>query len=230
MMTYLKRFAAGAFCGTLFVTMAMAATEQSKKATNMLFEGKHISAIAAGTELTYQFKRAPSDEKALGQGFTDVIKVKIESEAEPGKKNVVVSMFSGERARDPNHLPGMDGNPMLLVFLDTALGHFQQLAGGDRTYLKNKFSRSIGDTSTLTPVKIDYKGAEVDGFKVTIVPYAEDPERSKMRGFEGSIFTIVLSDAVPGKFVEMTSNFTNTQKGAPTLVETMTLDGVGEVK
>lgn len=230
MTNYLKRSCAAVLCGALFATAALAATDESKKATNLLFDGKHIAAIAPGTELIYKFERLPSDEKALGAGYTDTIKVTVESDAAPGKKNVVVNMFSGERARDPNRLPGMDGNPMLLVFLETALGHFQQLAGGDRTYLKNMFSRRIGDSSTLTPVKLDYKGQEVEGVKVTVTPYAEDGARSKMRGYEGSVFTIVLSEAVPGKFAQMVSDYKNSLKGGPSLVEKMTLEGVGEVK
>lgn len=230
MTNYLKRSIAVAVCGAVFATAALAATEDSKKATSMLFEGKHIANMQVGTELLYNFVSKPSDEKALGKGYSDTIKVKVESDAAPGKKNVVVNMFSGERARDPNRLPGMDGNPMLLVFLETALGHYQQLAGGDRTYLKNMFSRRIGDSSTLTPVKLKYKGTEVDGTKVTVTPYADDAARSKMRGYEGSVFTIVLSDAVPGQFAQMISDYKNERKDAPTLVETMTLDGVGEVK
>lgn len=230
MTNYLKRSIAAAVCGAVFATAALAATEDSKKATAMLFEGKHIADMQVGTELLYNFVSKPSDEKTLGKGYSDTITVKVESDAAPGKKNVVVNMFSGERARDPNRLPGMDGNPMLLVFLETALGHFQQLAGGDRTYLKNMFSRRIGDSSTLTPVKLNYKGKEVDGMKVTVTPYADDAARSKMRGYESSVFTIVLSDAVPGQFAQMVSDYKNELKDAPTLVETMTLDGVGEVK
>jgi hypothetical protein len=230
MKTYLSRSVVIALIGAMLSTAALAATEESKKATNLLFEGKHIANVAPGTELVYKFERLPSNEKVLGPGFTDTITVKVESDAAPGKKNVVVNMFTGDRAHDPNHLTDMDGNPMLLVFLETALGHFQLLAGGDRGYLKSQFTHGIGDTSTLAPVKISYKGAEVDGYKVTVIPFVADPAKARMHGFEGSVFTLVLSDKIPGKFAQMVSDYKNSQTGGPELVEKMTLEGVGDVK
>lgn len=226
----LLSLATGAVMAVTLVVSAEAADGDPKKATDMLFETPHISAIPAGTELLYKFERKPSDEKVLGAGFVDDIKLKIESDATAGKKNVVVNVYSGERAREPNRITDMDGNPMLVVYLDTALGHFQQLAGGDRAYLKNKFSKSFVEASKIEPVKISYKGADVDGFRISVSPYANDPSRAKMRGYEGSVFTLVLSDKVPGHFVQMTSNYTNAQKDAPFLIEKTTLDGVGGVK
>jgi hypothetical protein len=230
MLKSLMSAAAGTVLAALLVTGAQAAAEEPKKATDMLFQDKHIANIAPGTELLYKFERKPSDEKVMGPGYTDEIKVKIEGEGAPGKKNVLVTVYTGERARDPNHITDMDGNPMLIVYLDTAVGHFQQLTGGDRGYLKNRFSKSLGSEAKAVPVKIDYKGAQVDGYKVTVAPYADDPARAKMRGFETSEFSIVLSEKIPGQFAQMTSHYVNTAKDAPMLDEKTTLDGVGEIK
>ncbi len=222
--------ATGTVLAAMLATAAHAAADEAKKATDMLFETKHIADVAAGTELLYKFERKPSDEKVMGPGYTDEIKLKIEGDGAPGKKNVVVSVYTGERAREPNHITDMDGNPMLIVYLDTAVGHFQQLTGGDRGYLKNRFSKSLGAEAKAVPVKIDYKGAQVDGFKVTVSPYTDDPARAKMRGYETSEFSIVISAKIPGQFAQMTSHYTNTAKDAPSLDEKTTLDGVGEVK
>lgn len=226
----LLSIAAGTVLAVAAATSAGAADGDAKKATDMLFEAKHIVNIAAGTELLYKFERKPSNEKLLGPGYVDDIKVKVESDGVQGKKNVLVEMYSGERKRDPNRITDMDGNPMLIIYLDNALGHFQQLAGGDRAYLKNRFSKGLGEKSTLAPVKISYKGADVDGYRISVSPFADDPSRAKMRGYEGAAFTIVVSDKIPGQFVQMTSNYTNSQKDAPNLVETTTLDGVGAIK
>lgn len=222
--------AAGAVMAVAMISSAQAADGDAKKAVDMLFEAKHIVGVQAGTELVYKFERKPSNEKIMGPGYVDDIKVKVESDGVQGKKNVLVEMFSGERKRDPNRITDMDGNPMLIIYLDNALGHFQQLAGGDRAYLKNRFSKSLGEKSTLAPVKISYKGADVDGYKISVTPFADDPSRAKMRGFEGADFSIVISDKIPGQFVQMTSNYNNSQKDAPTLLETTTLDGVGAIK
>ncbi|MBK9077857.1 MAG: hypothetical protein IPL91_01365 [Hyphomicrobium sp.] len=222
--------AAAAFLAASLVTTAAAATEDSKKATALLFETPHLASVPAGTKFVYTDERVPSNEKLLGKGFTDEITVDVESDAAAGKKNVVVHLYTGERARDPQRITEMDGNPMLVVFLDNAVGRFQQFAGGDRAYLKHKFSKSIGDESTLTPVKISYNGSEVDGYRVQVKPFENDPARAKMRGFEVAEFSIVISEKIPGFFAKMVANYANTQKDSPTLVDTMTLKGVGDVK
>lgn len=221
--------AAGAIALVLAFGAPAAADDKTPTAVDILFEAKHIATIAAGTELVYKFERKPSDEKLLGLAFTDVIKVKIEADGAPGKKNVVVNLYTGDRARDPYPVTDMDGNPMLIVYLDNAVGHFKELAGGDRSYLKNTFSKSLGDKAKVEPVKISYKGQDVDGYRVSVTPFINDAAKSKMRGFEGAEFSIVLSDKIPGHFAKMVSKFMNST-GGPTLDEFTTFEGVGEVK
>ncbi len=209
---------------------AAGAAGETPKPTEILFERPHIASVPAGTELVYKFERKPSNPQVLGEGFTDDIKVKIESDGAPGKKNVLVQMYSGDRARDPQRITDMDGNPMLIVYLDNAVSHFRLLAGGDSAYLKGMFSKYLGDGATIAPVTIVYKGQPVDGYRVTATPYVNDPAKGKMNGFEGATFTIALSDKIPGYFAKMVSEYTNTDKNSPTLEETTTLEGVGDVK
>lgn len=206
------------------------AAGETPKPADILFERPHIASIAPGTELVYKFERKPSNEKVLGAGFTDDITVKIESDGAPGKKNVLVQIYSGDRAREPQRITDMDGNPMLIVYLDSAVAHFRELAGGDSAYLKGTFSKYLGNGAKIDPVTITYKGQTVDGYRVTATPYVNDPAKSKMNGFEGATFTIALSDKIPGYFAQMVSTYVNTDKNTPTLEETTTLDGVGGVK
>jgi len=209
---------------------AAAGASDLPKPTDLLFNRPHISNIAAGTVLNYKFIRKPSNEQTLGAGFTDDINVTIESDATEGKKNVLVQMYTGERARDPQRITGMDGNPMMVVCLDSAVAHFRQVAGGDSAYLKNTFSRYLAERATIAPVKISYKGAEVDGYEITATPYADDPAKSKMGGFENATFKIALSEKIPGYLARVIADINNTDKAAPTLLETTTLEGVGDVK
>ncbi len=65
---------------------AASAAGETPKPTEILFGRPHIASVAPGTELVYKFERKPSDPKVLGEGFTDDIKVKVESDGAPGKK------------------------------------------------------------------------------------------------------------------------------------------------
>lgn len=224
------KFSTAVLALAVLLAPAAAIALDAPKPVDMLFNSPHISNVAAGTVLDYKFVRKPSNEQLLGAGFSDDITVTVESDASPGKKNVLVRMYTGERAREPQRITGMDGNPMMIVCLDNAVAHFRELAGGDSAYLKNTFSRYLATDATIAPVKVLYKGAEVDGYQITATPYANDAAKSKMGGFENATFTIVLSDKIPGYLAQMVSNFSNTDKVAPTLLETTTLDGVGGVK
>lgn len=206
------------------------AAESVPSAKDVLFNRAHIAEVAPGTVLDYKFVRKPSDEKMLGAGFSDDIKVTVEGDGAPGKKNVRVDVYSGDRAREPQRITDMDGNPVLVVFLDNAVAHFRQLAGGDGAYLKNMFSQYLGTGATVAPVKISYKGQDVDGYQIKAMPYEKDPAKTRMNGYENAVFTIALSDKIPGYFAEMVSTFKSTDATAPSLIETTTLDGVGEVK
>jgi hypothetical protein len=229
-MPFMPRFHFAALASLALSVPAAAMAEDMPKPADILFNRPHIASVAAGTVLDYKFVRKPSNEKALGPGFSDDITVKIDSDAAAGKKNVVVQIYSGDRAREPQRITGMDGNPLLIVYLDGAVSHFRQLAGGDSAYLKGMFSRYLASGATVAPVKILYKGQEVSGYQVTATPFANDPARAKMKGFEGATFKIALSDKIPGYLAQMVSNYTSTDKTAPSLVETTTLEGVGEVK
>ena len=224
------KFPFAALAALALLVPAAAGAEDMPKPVDILFNSPHIASVAAGTVLDYKFVRKPSKEKLLGAGFTDDIKVTVESDADAGKKNVVVQMYTGDRARDPQRITGMDGNPMMVVCLDNAVSHFRELAGGDSAYLKNTFSRYLATEATIAPVKISYKGQEVDGYQITATPYANDRAKSKMGGFENATFKLALSDKIPGYLAQMTSDYSNTDKAAPTLLESTTLEGVGGVK
>lgn len=223
--------AAGLIAASMaFSAPAMAAPDKENSASDLLFETKHIVNLPAGTELVYRFERKPSDESRLGAGYADDITVKIESDADNNKKNVRLQIYTGNRARDPHRITDMDGNPILIVYLDNAVAHFRQVAGGDRAYLKNMFSSKIASAAEVSPVKIKFNGEIVDGKKVTVSPYKNDPSRAKMRGYEGATFSLVVSDDVPGFFAQMTSTIHNANKEGPHLDEITTLKGVEEVK
>jgi hypothetical protein len=197
---------------------------------DILFERKHLSNVEAGKDLVYKFERTVSQAELLGQPFTDDIKIEVKKATADGKRDVVVKVFSGDRARDPHPIDELTGNPILVVFLDRAVASYMSVAGGKIAYLKDKFRSAIRERATVEAVKVKVGDATVDGQRVTVQPYAGDLNAAKMRGFENSKFSFVLSDAVPGQFVEMDALYENTAKDAPRLEERTSLVGAEVVK
>jgi hypothetical protein len=218
-----------AVAGLVSATPA-AAAEEIQGVRDILFESDHLDDVAQGVELKYTFERNVSEPKLLGPEYTDEIKVAIAKVHDDGKRDVDVDVFSGDRARDTRHLPGMTANPILVFYLDRAVSNFAMLAGGSKGYLKNRFRLALRTTAKIEPAKIDYNGKVVEVYHVWVKPYVNDTNKEKMSGYENARFDVFVSDEVPGFLVEMKSKFESAAPGAPELDERIVLDGARVAK
>jgi hypothetical protein len=203
---------------------SFSASAGPQTAVELLFESKHLSELAPGAQVAYRFDRIVSDPKLLGESFSDEIKLVVTNVAPTGA-DVALSIFSGERARSIQKLANMVGNPVLIVFLDRALNNMSQLAGIARPYLKDRTRAGLRENAVLEPIELSYNGNRTQAFRITLMPFEGDPSSSKMLGYERSKFTFVVSETVPGKLVEMTSDYHSTVPGAPGLEERITVLG-----
>lgn len=221
----LRRFAAAA----IVLVGASAAHADDQKPVDLLFEGNHLKLTKPGSELTYRFQKSVSHEKVLGQAFADDLKLDITGVKDGDKRDFEFKVFSGEHAREPFKDHDRIGNPLLLWYLDRSVNSYRGLAGGSLTYVKSRFMQALKN-ATAEPTKVDVAGNSVDAYRLTLTPYASDPNAVRMMGYEKSRFVIVYSDAVPGYFVEMASTFENTDAKAPRLEERVSFVGDGEKK
>lgn len=226
---HLRRLAVAAI---MAVSMASAAVADPVKRTavNLLFESKHLELLGKGMEARYRLDRTVSDAKLVGEPFSDDIRVGVKDVDAAGKRDVIVHLFTGERARDPHTETELTGNPLLVVFLDRAVSNFAIVGGGNRNYLKQQFREALRDKADVQPAKLDVDGKSVDGFRITVTPFATDKNAQRMLGYEGSKFTFLVSDAVPGYFVDMHAGFESTNKQAPTFEERIKYAGSGAMK
>jgi hypothetical protein len=212
----------------LWSGLATAAAGDPPTAVNMIFEHKHLSNVEQGKEVDYKFHRMATDPVLLGQPFTDTITLKVVAAKPTGEKDVDLQIYSGERARDLQKLPGLTINPLFIVYFDQAVSSFSNLAGAKIPYLRNAFSLALRDKTKVEPIQVDYKGKKIDAYRISMNPYADDQNASKMQGWEGSQYVLILSDQVPGEIVDLVSTYMNKLKGNEKLrlVERITLDGV----
>ena len=208
----------------------VSAANEPSPVIHMLFEGNHLKLTKEGQELTYRFQRSVSHEKVLSGAFSDDIKLDIEKNKDGDKRDFAFKIFTGERARDPFLDHDREGNPLLLFYLDRSVNNFRSLAGGSLTYVKSRFMDALQKSVASEPTKIDVGGKSVDATKLTIYPYANDPNKAQMQGYEGARFEIVVSEAVPGYFVEMASIYESTEKASSRLEERISFVSGGEKK
>ncbi len=207
-----------------------AAAADQPTATNMIFEHKHLSNVEQGNEIDYRFNRTVSNAQLLGEPFSDDITLKIVGAKPTGEKDVDMQIYTGERARDLQKIPNVTINPVFIVYFKLVVASLGNLTGAKSGYLQNTFSMGLKDKAKIEPVKVDYKGKTIDAYRITMAPYADDRDASKLQGYEGAKFTMIVSEQVPGEIVQMDSIYESTIKAAPRLEERITLNGAEPVK
>jgi hypothetical protein len=196
------------------------------KATDIIFERKHLTNVETGGEILYKFKRTSSDEKVLGVGFADDITLKVIGEKPEHNKDLTLQIYTGDRARDLQKLEKFSINPVFAVFFSQAVNTFSHLAGGQLNYLQKSFSDGWLKAK-VEPIKVDYKGKKIDAHRISMTPFVGDKYESKMQGWEGAKYDVIVSDQVPGEIVDLLATYHNRYPPALLkLSERTTLDGV----
>lgn len=225
-MTIVSR--AAALFGLVMLTATSAAAGEHKAAA-LLFESRQLDLVAKGSEVTYRFQKTGNNETLVGKDFGDDIRLGVAKVDDNGGRDVVFKVFTGNNARDPQNWPELSINPLFIWYLDRAVNTFNSLAGGSPMYFKHKMREALGE-AVAEDVKVEYDGKTVDGYRIAIAPFASDQSAGKMQGFHNSQFVIVVSNQVPGYFVDLQANFVSTQAAGPELKEQIKVVGMGDAK
>ncbi len=213
-------------CALVSFQVGVAAAADAPKATDLIFEQRHLANVETGKTIDYKFNRTSSDPKILGIGFSDDITLKVGAEKEDGKKDLELQIYTGERARDLQKLEKFSINPVFAVFFSQSVSTFNQLAGGQVNYLQKSFSDGW-QKAKVEPIKVTYNGKQVDAYRISMTPYAGDKYESKMQGWEGATYEVIVSKDVPGEIVDLVAKYHNRYPPALLkLSERITLDGV----
>ncbi|MFA5900252.1 MAG: hypothetical protein WC829_14200 [Hyphomicrobium sp.] len=219
------------WCGAvLAVALAVgaqaAAAADAPKATDLIFEQKHLANLEPGKTIKYNFARTVSDAKVLGVAFTDAITLKVVANKEDGNKDLELQIYTGERARDLQKLQKFSINPVFAVFFSQAVSTFNQLAGGQVNYLQNSFSNGWLKAK-VEPIKVTYDGKQIDAYHISMAPFVGDKYESKMQGWESAKYDVIVSKDVPGEIIDLQARYHNRYPPAKLqLSERITLDGV----
>jgi hypothetical protein len=209
-----------------FAAALSSAVLAAPAAVDILFDSPHLANVKPDTELTYKFERKGTDAKVVGENFNDEIRLKITATESDGSRDVDLRVFTGERTRDIGAIPALNGNPVLVSFLDRAVLNMVQLAGGNNLYFKNRLRDALLNKAKIETVTVDFDGKPVEVSKITVAPFVGDPNAAKMLGYEGATFEFLAGDGVPGGLYALKSHYESPISGAPQLDETITLDKV----
>lgn len=190
----------------LALTLALStpAFAAEKTGTEMLFDTAALATVETGTTLRYSHTRT-ADENIPIQPLNDrqlVISI-VEGENGPLSR---VQRMDGKSPSGLQEFRATNGNPIPPIFLTSSVRATAFATKGSGFYIKNRFQEAIYNGGEVTETEVEVGGETLAAQRITYRPFTDDPNAKKMgQAFEALVMTVVLSDAVPGKLVSMTT-------------------------
>lgn len=166
-------------------------------ASELFFEKPYLSLLAPGTRVAYTYKHVTTDEK-LGPSFDEKLQLNVEAAPDdPAKRVADIDIWRGDLHNEAGPFPTASGNPVSLVLLERDVKEIAALSKGSPFYIRNRVRDALA-TATVEETRFDHDGRNLAGWKMTMTPFASDPNRDKLAEIAGRRYEFVFSDAVPG--------------------------------
>ena len=197
-------------------------------AEKILFQSDQLGNVAGPKTLRYDYVR----REPAGTGFSDKVQVEVGAKRADGNAEVSSQFLSGDRQIALPPLSGAQGNPAVLGFLERDISEMKRMTGGSINYFRKRIRLALAEAASVEPVSVSYAGHQVQGRKVVIRPFLNDPMQDKMRKYVAKNYEFILSDDVPGAVYRLRSVVPGEQLGAQKadtvlIEETMTVAGAG---
>lgn len=176
---------------------AQAAANDISPAEKALFMEQAFPGQKAPLSLAYGFKRTGT----LDSPFTDSVTLTLAGKPDGGCCSASVAFLSGDRALKLPDVDGVEGNPVLLGFLEHDITEMERTTGGKKNYFRKRIRMALAEAATIKPRTLRYQGRDVPGTEITIAPYADDPMKGRYERLSGKRYSFFTAAAVPGKLL-----------------------------
>lgn len=194
-----KLILAALFC------VALTSRAWSDPVTEALFAEGIFDDLPDGQEIGYRHSRS-GDPSADFQPVTEGRIVIVPGQAEDGTRNLTLTVEADGRQPKIADFPASGGNPVLMVFLESAVRSMASISGGSPHYIRNRIKDALRQGGDLADVPHAFEGRTLAARSVTLHPFANDPNRDRMGAFAELTLHFVVSDAVPGHFLQLTAD------------------------
>ena len=185
----------------------------------ILSTGFGVSAPATG-EQTYDllFRNGTLDsiDREASLVYQRTVKNVLKPDAEERDTGDVALSFRDGNApmaqlefrRDNKHrslgvFPASVGNPMIMYFYETVVRDMAEAAGGSPFYIRNRVKDSLIQPSEIEDGEAVFDGKTVKTQTIRLFPFAEDPNKDRMKGFGDLVLTVTMSEDVPGWYLRL---------------------------
>ena len=166
---------------------------EAEETYDLIFKTGTLSDISRQSTLTYDRTVEYRDESDLSDQQSGEIELTFEADEMARLKFV-----KGDKYRNVGAFPATVGNPIIMYFVETVIRDVAHRAGGSPFYIRNRIKASLLQKVPIVEGTERIGDQEVPVRKITLRPFVNDKNRSKMRGFEDLALTITMSDEIPG--------------------------------
>lgn len=193
-----------AVAALLYGVTAMAGDDRPADAASLLFEAPQWADTRPGATLTYRYARQSADHALFGPSFEDRIRLHIEKGDTDATRTVRVELFGAARRRASGPFEDVGFNPVLMLFLEHHVEQLSRAVRANPRYLKNAIRAALRDRYEIETGESSIGGRPVTVRRVLIAPFVDDPNKARMNGLEGLVYTLAVSEQVPGQIAELT--------------------------
>lgn len=199
--------------------------DEFSEANQLLFLQDHLTQIAYPARYVYARVRSGSADD-----FEDRITMTTHNLPDSDAKHVAFSQTQTEPGQQIDDVENARGNPLIMVFLQSDVLELAEATGGHWRYFQKQMKLALENTAQVEPITVTFQGKPVDGRRISVKPYADDPERRQALGrYVGKTYEFILSDQVPGSIVELRTSVPAEGNAGEPQVERLTLQSMEEI-
>lgn len=180
-------------------------------ANTLLFATNHMQAVKPEQTLVYDLQQSGSMVEAIKDTVTLKLAAKNATHTE-----TAIEFMTGERNRWVPPFTNPEGNPVLMLFLQTDIHDMERVNGGQWRHFQ-KYIKFALEKSELSEVSFSYAGKTLQGKKVSIQPYLNDPDKNKFtnQAFVNKQYEFIVSAEVPGGIYKIVTDVPGTNTDQP---------------
>lgn len=180
-------------------------------ANTLLFATNHMQTVKPEQTLVYDVQQSGSMVEAL----KDTVTMKLATK-DATHKETAIEFMTGEHNRWVPPFTNPEGNPVLMLFLQNDIHDMERINGGQWRHFQ-KYIKFALENSDVSETSFSYAGKTLQGKKVSIQPYLNDPEKGKFtnQAFANKQYEFIVSAEVPGGIYKIVTDVPSSSADQP---------------
>ena len=188
----------------ILAAMLLALPALAGPASDRIFSTAALDLVKTGQQVIYTHTREGNAGEELQLLPDGEIRIRVQNDAEQ-KREAVVTMGPIGKLKPVSIWPASSGNPILPIFLESALRAMSRTTGGSSFYIRNRIKEALGAGGQMNTVTLDVAGKQVTGTEIVFPLFENDKNRDRMGAFKDMSLTFVVSDRTPGDIIRFTA-------------------------